>query len=68
MEIYSCYDTDMEKVAKSWSAAMRFSKERMQKVWNLHESEMDAAVQDGRLVLETVCLFVHSSIKSGQFR
>jgi hypothetical protein len=61
-------EIDIGKIAKSWSIAMSFSRERLQRVCKLHGTEMDAAVRDGRLVLETVCLFVHSSVKGGQFK
>ena len=59
---------DIEKIAKSWSVAMKFSKNRLEKVYKLNDAQLDAAIHDGRIVLETVCLFVHSSVKGGQFK
>lgn len=60
--------TDMEKIAKGWSIAMFYSKERLQRVHSLTDGQLDKAVQEGRLVLETLCLFVHACIKRGQYR
>lgn len=60
--------TDMEKIAKGWSIAMFYSKERLQRVHSLTDGQLDKAVQEGRLVLETLCLFVHACIKHGQYR
>lgn len=68
MEEVEFRETNIEKIAKSWSVAMNFSKNRLQKVYKMNGTELDAAVHDGRLVLETVCLFVHSSVKQGQFK
>ena len=61
-------DQDIEKIAKGWSIAMFYSKERLKRVYELEEDQLEAAVQEGRLVLETVCLFVHACIKRGQYK
>ncbi|KAL6857864.1 hypothetical protein ACO1O0_005307 [Amphichorda felina] len=61
-------DNDIEKISKSWSVAMKFSRDRLQRVYKLSDAQLDTAIHDGRLVLETVCLFVHSSVKIGQFK
>jgi hypothetical protein len=61
-------ETSLDRIAKSWSLAMEYSRERIQKVHGLTDDEMRHAANEGHVVLETVCLFVHSSIKRGQFK
>lgn len=61
-------ETDINKIAKGWSIAMHYSKERFRSVYNMDQDELDAAVTDGRIFLETTCLFVHAAIKQGQYR
>jgi hypothetical protein len=63
-----CQDNDLDKVAKGWSIAMFYSKERLRRVYELDDAQLNAAVKDGKLVLETVCLFVHACIKRGQYK
>lgn len=60
--------TDMDKIAKGWSIAMFYSKERLKRVHELEDAQLDKAIQEGKLVLETLCLFVHACIKRGQYR
>uniref|UniRef100_A0A0D2XHJ6 Uncharacterized protein n=1 Tax=Fusarium oxysporum (strain Fo5176) TaxID=660025 RepID=A0A0D2XHJ6_FUSOF len=48
--------TDLDKIAKGWKIAMKCSKERLQRVHDLAADELDDAINDGHLVLETVCL------------
>ncbi|KAK5991105.1 hypothetical protein PT974_09383 [Cladobotryum mycophilum] len=59
---------DLDKIAKGWSLAMKYSTKRLKRVHELDESQLDAAISEGHLILETVCLFVHSCIKSGQYK
>lgn len=61
-------EKEMRQIAKSWSIAMEASQERLRKVRQLRGDEMDAAIAEGRLVLETVCLFIHASLRCQQFR
>lgn len=60
--------TDLDKIAKGWKIAMKCSKERLQRVHDLAADELDDAINDGHLVLETVCLFVHACIKHNQYK
>jgi hypothetical protein len=59
---------DIDKIAKGWSIAMRYSEERLKRVYDLDNEKLDAAIHEGRLVLETVCLFVHACVKHGQYK
>lgn len=61
-------ETNVEKIAKGWSLAMQYSKERIRRVYKLDDEELEEAVCDGRVVLETTCLFVHACVKQGQYR
>ena len=63
-----CQDNDLDTVAKGWSIAMFYSKERLRRVYELDDAQLNAAVKEGKLVLETVCLFVHACIKRGQYK
>ncbi|CAH0040227.1 unnamed protein product [Clonostachys solani] len=59
---------DIDQIAKGWSIAMRYSEERLKRVYDLDSEKLDAAIHEGRLVLETVCLFVHACVKHGQYK
>jgi hypothetical protein len=61
-------ETDVSEIAKGWAVAMRYSEERLRRVYKLDDEAFDAAIHEGRLVLETVCLFVHACVKRGQYR
>lgn len=61
-------ERDMEKIAKGWSIAMLYSKERLKRVHAWEGDELEQAIREGRLVLETVCLFIHACVKRGQYR
>lgn len=61
-------DRDLEQVAKGWAVAMFYSRERLKRVNSWDGERLEQAVKEGHLVLETVCLFVHSCIKRGQYR
>lgn len=63
-----CDRDDMDKISKGWSIAMFYSKERLRRVYELDDAQLGKAVEDGKLVLETLCLFVHACIKRGQYR
>lgn len=58
----------IEQIAKGWSIAMTYSKERIRAVHQLSDEELQMAEHEGRVVLENVCLFVHSSVRRGQFK
>lgn len=58
----------IEQIAKGWSIAMTYSRERIRNVYQLGDEELQMAEHEGRVVLENVCLFVHSSVKRGQFK
>lgn len=64
----ACAETDIEKIAKGWSIAMRYSKKRIQEVRKLDDEALEDVISDGHLVLETTCLFVHACVKQGQYR
>lgn len=59
---------NMDKIAKGWAIAMLYSKDRIKRVHDLEEAQLDKAIHDGKLVLETLCLFVHACIKRGQYK
>jgi hypothetical protein len=61
-------EANIAEIAKGWSLAMHYSKERFQAVYHMDETELEAADADGRLFLETTCLFVHAAVKRGQYR
>lgn len=61
-------ERDIEKIAKGWSIAMRCSKERLKRVYGLETQQLDDAVNQGRVVLETVCVFMHACVKRGQYK
>lgn len=63
-----CDRDDLDKISKGWSIAMFYSKERLRRVYELDDAQLGKAVEDGKLVLETLCLFVHACIKRGQYR
>lgn len=58
----------MDKIAKGWTIAMLYSKDRLKRVHGWGDDQLDKAVRDGKLVLETVCLFVHACVKRGQYQ
>lgn len=61
-------DSELDKIAKGWSVAMGYSKDRLKRVYEMEDAQLETAIQEGRLVLETVCLFVHACIKHGQYK
>lgn len=62
MEAY-WVESDVNKIAQSWHCAMELSKIRLARVYNLEGDSLEQLIYEGRLVLETVCLFVHCEIK-----
>ena len=61
-------ERDIEKIEKGWSIAMNYSKERLKRVFDLECDQLEDAVNEGRVVLETICLFMHACIKHGQYK
>lgn len=61
-------ERDLDKVAKGWSIAMVYSKERLKRVYEWEGEQLEQACKEGRLVLETVCLFIHACVKHGQYK
>ncbi|KAG6000226.1 hypothetical protein E4U21_005688 [Claviceps maximensis] len=62
----SC-ERDIDKIAKSWAIAMSYSEKRLKKLHDWQDHELEMAAREGKLVLETVCLFVHACVKHGQY-
>lgn len=63
-----CPERDIEKIAKGWTIAMLYSKERLKRVYDWGNDQLEEASKGGILVLETVCLFVHACVKHGQYQ
>ncbi|KEY65725.1 hypothetical protein S7711_05555 [Stachybotrys chartarum IBT 7711] len=59
---------DLELIRSGWKIAMACSKDRLVSVHGWSDSEVEKATNDGRLMLETISVFVHCCIKSGQYR
>lgn len=47
---------------------MLYSKERLKRVYDWENDQLEKAEKEGKLVLETVCLFVHACVKHGQYQ
>jgi hypothetical protein len=62
------FDRDLTKMSRGWDIAMKYSKDRLERVYDLKCDQLEAAVNAGRVVLETVCLFMHACIKHGQYK
>lgn len=63
-----CPERDIDQIAKGWTIAMLYSKERLKRVYDWENDQLEKATREGKLVLETVCLFVHACIKHGQYQ
>lgn len=63
-----CPERDIEKIAKGWTIAMLYSKERLKRIYDWGNDQLEEAAKGGILVLETVCLFVHACVKHGQYQ
>lgn len=61
-------ERDLEKMAKGWQIAMSYSEKRLKKLNAWEDYELEEAVRGGKVVLETVCLFVHACVKHGQYQ
>ncbi|KAG6028446.1 hypothetical protein E4U19_001411 [Claviceps sp. Clav32 group G5] len=61
-------ERDLEKMAKGWQIAMSYSEKRLKKLNRWEDYELEEAVRGGKIVLETVCLFVHACVKHGQYQ
>ncbi|KAL7800009.1 hypothetical protein V8C37DRAFT_363739 [Trichoderma ceciliae] len=66
--MYDNDDSVMNKMEKGWTIATRCSEERLKRIYEWTDAELDAAVKKGLVMLETVCVFVHGCVKSGQFK
>ncbi|KAH6605171.1 hypothetical protein Trco_006878 [Trichoderma cornu-damae] len=53
---------------KGWAIAMSCSERRLRRKYEWTDAELDAAAKEGLVMLETVCVFVHGCVKSGQFK
>ncbi|PFH56724.1 hypothetical protein XA68_16100 [Ophiocordyceps unilateralis] len=60
-------ERNLSIIARGWEIARTYSLERLKRIHQLDGPQLERAIQDGRLVLETVCLLVHASIKQGQY-
>ncbi|KAH8131803.1 uncharacterized protein TrAFT101_009940 [Trichoderma asperellum] len=61
-------DGVLKKMEKGWAIAMRCSEQRLQRIYEWTDAELNTAVKEGMVMLETVCVFVHGCIKSGQYK
>ncbi|KAL7948387.1 hypothetical protein V8C42DRAFT_314270 [Trichoderma barbatum] len=66
--MYDLDDSTLRRVEKGWSIAMSCSEDRLKRVYGWKDDEFTAAIQQGLVMLETVCVFVHGCVKSGQYR
>lgn len=58
----------LEQAAKGWAVASFYSIEKLRRIYKLEGADLQQAIAEGRLVLETTCLFVHACVKHGQYR
>lgn len=58
----------LNKMEKGWAIATRCSEQRLKRVYEWTDAELGTAVKEGMVMLETVCVFVHGCIKSGQYK
>ncbi|PHH88147.1 hypothetical protein CDD83_7920 [Cordyceps sp. RAO-2017] len=61
-------ERDLDRISKGWDLAMFYSQERLKRIYSLEGEQLKQAVNEGRLILETVCLFIHACIKRGQYK
>ncbi|KAL7910119.1 hypothetical protein GGI35DRAFT_355488 [Trichoderma velutinum] len=66
--MYDPEDSMMHKIEKGWSIAMNCSEERLKRIYSWTDDELSVAMQQGLVMLETVCVFVHGGVKSGQYK
>lgn len=66
--MYEADECIMNKMEKGWSIATSCSEERLRRVYDWTDAELEAAAKEGLVMLETVCVFVHGCIKSGQYK
>ncbi|KAL7930038.1 hypothetical protein V8C35DRAFT_313942 [Trichoderma chlorosporum] len=66
--MFDIEDSMMHKIEKGWSIAMNCSEDRLQRIYGWTGDELAVAVQQGLVMLETVCTFVHGGVRSGQFK
>jgi hypothetical protein len=67
-DLETSQDKELGKISKGWNIAMKFAQERLQRVYDLDDNQLERAVADGRVLLETLCLFIHSAVKRRQYR
>lgn len=58
----------LNKMEKGWAIATRCSEQRLKRIYEWTDSELNTAIKEGMVMLETVCVFVHGCIKSGQYK
>ncbi|KAG6014713.1 hypothetical protein E4U54_004962 [Claviceps lovelessii] len=61
-------ERDLDKIAKGWTIAMAYSAKRLKSLHGWQDRELETAARQGKLVLETTCLFVHACVKHGQYQ
>ncbi|UKZ82373.1 hypothetical protein TrVFT333_010161 [Trichoderma virens FT-333] len=66
--MYDLEDNTLHKIEKGWSIAMSCSEERLKRLYGWTDDELVVAKQQGLVMLETVCVFVHGCVKSGQYK
>lgn len=58
----------LNKMEKGWAIATRCSEQRLKRIYEWTDAELNTAIKEGMVMLETVCVFVHGCIKSGQYK
>jgi hypothetical protein len=58
----------LNKMEKGWAIATRCSEQRLKRIYEWTDAELNTAIREGMVMLETVCVFVHGCIKSGQYK
>lgn len=61
-------DSTLHRIEKGWSIAMNCAEERLKRICGWTDNEFSLAMQQGLVMLETVCTFVHGGVKSGQYK
>lgn len=66
VEVHETFaEPDPVKISKGWSLAMDCSERRLLRI---HGSRYANLVDEKILVLETLCLLIHASLRPGQYR
>lgn len=61
-------DSTLHKIEKGWSIATNCAEQRLKRICGWTDDEFSLAMQQGLVMLETVCTFVHGGVKSGQYK